>query len=226
MLLEACPALSCLSVEQYNLTRRKDTDLILQKTQLGWIIGGNDRQKTNDARNVRSKRTIRSTEVLQQSTECTEASNIRRSGMREPFYLKRQTGHVRAIHGCTAVHRKKEPIRRISVTRSESVSFTRTKISTQFGITKTIFRCRRQRISRTRSRVIGRHIRLVRILPVTPRRHKAFKHNHEGSRSLRRLCQINQRFIIKRHVNDRSNHSGRSLFIAGAFSNVGIGHNL
>ncbi|XP_076301931.1 uncharacterized protein LOC143220079 [Lasioglossum baleicum] len=40
MLLGTGPALSCLSIGQINLSTRRDTDLILQKTQFGWIIGG------------------------------------------------------------------------------------------------------------------------------------------------------------------------------------------
>ncbi|XP_076233347.1 uncharacterized protein LOC143178507 [Calliopsis andreniformis] len=41
MLIGAGPALSCLSVGQLHLSNRNDHDLILQKTQFGWIIGGN-----------------------------------------------------------------------------------------------------------------------------------------------------------------------------------------
>ncbi|CAK9831432.1 hypothetical protein ANTRET_LOCUS8425 [Anthophora retusa] len=40
MLIGAGPALSCLSIGQYDLSPRNGSDLILQKTQLGWIIGG------------------------------------------------------------------------------------------------------------------------------------------------------------------------------------------
>ncbi|CAK9801128.1 hypothetical protein ANTQUA_LOCUS2707 [Anthophora quadrimaculata] len=41
MLIGTGPALSCLSVGQIDLSDRSGRDLILQKTQLGWIIGGN-----------------------------------------------------------------------------------------------------------------------------------------------------------------------------------------
>ncbi|XP_076301576.1 uncharacterized protein LOC143219529 [Lasioglossum baleicum] len=40
MLLGTGPTLSCLSIGQINLSNRNNVDLILQKTQFGWIIGG------------------------------------------------------------------------------------------------------------------------------------------------------------------------------------------
>ncbi|XP_017879465.1 uncharacterized protein LOC108624580 [Ceratina calcarata] len=41
MLIGTGPALSCLSIGQFDLSDHSGRDLILQKTQLGWIIGGN-----------------------------------------------------------------------------------------------------------------------------------------------------------------------------------------
>ncbi|XP_017791629.1 PREDICTED: uncharacterized protein LOC108573663 [Habropoda laboriosa] len=41
MLIGTGPALSCLSIGQIDLSNRSGRDLVLQKTQLGWIIGGN-----------------------------------------------------------------------------------------------------------------------------------------------------------------------------------------
>nr|XP_012147360.1 PREDICTED: uncharacterized protein LOC105663391 [Megachile rotundata] len=41
MLIGTGPALSCLSIGQLDLSDQSGRDLILQKTQLGWIIGGN-----------------------------------------------------------------------------------------------------------------------------------------------------------------------------------------
>ncbi|XP_076394921.1 uncharacterized protein LOC143265617 [Megachile rotundata] len=40
MLLGTGPSLSCLSIGHLNISNRNDSDLILQKTQLGWIIRG------------------------------------------------------------------------------------------------------------------------------------------------------------------------------------------
>ncbi|XP_076384172.1 uncharacterized protein LOC143262191 [Megalopta genalis] len=40
MLLGTGPALSCLSIGQYNISKRPSDELILQKTQFGWLIGG------------------------------------------------------------------------------------------------------------------------------------------------------------------------------------------
>ncbi|XP_076381801.1 uncharacterized protein LOC143260421 [Megalopta genalis] len=40
MLLGTGPALSCLSIGQYNISKRPSDELILQKTQFGWVIGG------------------------------------------------------------------------------------------------------------------------------------------------------------------------------------------
>ncbi|XP_076298325.1 uncharacterized protein LOC143217670 [Lasioglossum baleicum] len=40
MLLGTGPALSCLSIGQINLSKQTNVDLILQKTQFGWILGG------------------------------------------------------------------------------------------------------------------------------------------------------------------------------------------
>ncbi|XP_076301920.1 uncharacterized protein LOC143220059 [Lasioglossum baleicum] len=40
MLLGTGPALSCLSIGQINLSKQNNVDLILQKTQFGWILGG------------------------------------------------------------------------------------------------------------------------------------------------------------------------------------------
>ncbi|XP_076230300.1 uncharacterized protein LOC143176716 [Nomia melanderi] len=41
MLIGTGPALACLSIGQIDLSDRGGRDLVLQKTQLGWIIGGN-----------------------------------------------------------------------------------------------------------------------------------------------------------------------------------------
>ncbi|CAK9814095.1 hypothetical protein ANTPLA_LOCUS8068 [Anthophora plagiata] len=41
MLIGTGPALSCLSIGQIDLSDQGGRDLILQKTQLGWVIGGN-----------------------------------------------------------------------------------------------------------------------------------------------------------------------------------------
>ncbi|XP_076661018.1 uncharacterized protein LOC143364711 [Halictus rubicundus] len=40
MLIGTGLTLSCLSIGQINLSKRTDSDLILQKTQFGWVIGG------------------------------------------------------------------------------------------------------------------------------------------------------------------------------------------
>ncbi|XP_076660217.1 uncharacterized protein LOC143363535 [Halictus rubicundus] len=40
MLIGTGPTLSCFSIGQINLSTRNDSDLVLQKSQFGWIIGG------------------------------------------------------------------------------------------------------------------------------------------------------------------------------------------
>ncbi|XP_076295805.1 uncharacterized protein LOC143216540 [Lasioglossum baleicum] len=40
MLLGAGPTLACLSIGQIDLSKHRGNDLVLQKTQLGWILGG------------------------------------------------------------------------------------------------------------------------------------------------------------------------------------------
>ncbi|XP_076661059.1 uncharacterized protein LOC143364822 [Halictus rubicundus] len=52
MLLGTGPALSCLSIGQINLSRQLDVDLILQKTQFGWILGGDLLNPANSSHNT------------------------------------------------------------------------------------------------------------------------------------------------------------------------------
>ena len=62
MLIGAGPTLSFLSIGQINLSPSTETDLILQKTQLGWVLGGDALSKTPETTN-RNQPTCHVTEL-------------------------------------------------------------------------------------------------------------------------------------------------------------------